>query len=83
MPMHTLSFKLFSHYSFLIPEVYMSQKKSTVKLDIKKLFSAIMCLLIALMFFASQLTHGFSIPRLVFGAISLYFSIAFFRMSGK
>lgn len=57
----------------------MSKRKALPNLNVKRLFSAIMCLLIALMFFVSQATHGFSVARLLFGALALYFSIAFFR----
>lgn len=61
----------------------MSPRKPAPTPDIKKIFSAIMCLLIALLFLGSQFTHGFNMARLILGIMCLYFSFAFFRMSRK
>lgn len=59
----------------------MPSKNTRARRDIKKLFSSVLCFLISLMFIGSIFIYGFSIAKLVFGAMTLYFSIAFFRMS--
>lgn len=61
----------------------MSFKSNEKKRDPKKMLSAVMCLIIAVMFFISLFKYNFSIGRLIFGFISLYFSSAFFRTSNE
>ena len=61
----------------------MSFKNNGTKRDAKKMFSALMCLLIALAFFLTLYTAGFSIFRLLLGFFCLYLSVAFFRTSNE
>ena len=61
----------------------MSIKSNGKKRDPKKLLSAVMCLIFAIMFFISLFKYDFSIGRLLFGFICLYFSTAFFRSSNE
>lgn len=51
------------------------------QLDNKKVLSGIVCLLVSFMFFYYMVTHGFSISKLFFGLLMLYFAIANFRTS--
>ena len=59
----------------------MTFKSNGKKRAPKKLLSAFMCLIIAIVFFALLYLHGFKIGNLVFGFIFLYLSTAFFRTS--
>ena len=61
----------------------MSFKSNGKKRDFKKILSAVMCFIIALMFFWSLIKYDFSVGRLVFGIICLYFASAFFRSSNE
>ena len=61
----------------------MSFKNNGKNRDLKKLLSALMCLIIAIMFFISLYKYGFSVGRLIFGFICLYFSSAFIRSSNE
>ena len=61
----------------------MSFKSNGKKRDFKKLLSGLMCLLIAIAFFVSLFKYDFSIGRLIFGIICLYFSTAFYRSSNE
>lgn len=55
--------------------------KNNTGRDMKKIFSAIICILIALMFLSSLLRLGFAILRLLFGLFCIYLAISFFRSS--
>lgn len=59
----------------------MAFKFGGINRDKKKLFSAVMCILFSLVFFGSIFTHGFSISKIVFGGLLLYFGIANLRYS--
>lgn len=61
----------------------MSFKSNGKKRDSKKMLSALMCLIFAIVFIASIFTHGFSITKLSFGIICFYLSTAFFRISNE
>ncbi len=62
-------------------EDIMSFKYNGTRRNPRKLLSAIICLLIAVCFFFTLHTSGFSLWRLFFGALSAYLAIAFFRTS--
>lgn len=53
--------------------------KNNTQWDIKKIFAAIMCVLIAIMFLSSLIRMGFAILRLLFGLFCLYLAFAFFK----
>ena len=57
----------------------MAFKRSGGRWDKKKIFSSVMCIFLSLLFFTSIITHGFSISKLVFGGLLLYFGIANLR----
>lgn len=61
----------------------MSFKSNGNKRDPKKMFSAVMCFIFAVMFFVSLFKYDFSVGRLIFGFICLYFSSAFLRSSNE
>lgn len=49
--------------------------------DRKKLFSGIMCIVFAGVFFWHAAVHGFTISKIVFGGLLLYFGIANLRLA--
>ena len=57
----------------------MSQKKNAPTLNIKRLLSAILCLVISLLPIVSIVQYGFSFPKLIFALLCLYVSFSFFR----
>lgn len=59
----------------------MTFKRSGIKRDKKKLFSATMCIIFSLAFFISIAIHGFTISKVIFGGLLLYFGIANFKYS--
>ncbi len=61
----------------------MSFKNNSSQWDIKKIFAAIMCALIALMFLSSLIRMGFALLRLLFGLFCFYLAFAFFKSSKK
>ena len=75
MPMHTLSLKK----RFIAREVTMSQKKAAPTLNIKRLLSAILCLVLAVVPILSMIRYDFSLPKLLFALLCLYVSFSFFR----
>lgn len=59
----------------------MTFKRGTIKRDKKKLFSAAMCIIFSLVFFTSIAIRGFTISKVIFGGLLLYFGIANLRYS--
>ncbi|MEE0773137.1 MAG: hypothetical protein UIJ87_08190 [Anaerovoracaceae bacterium] len=59
----------------------MTFKRSGIRRDKKKLFSAVMCIFFSLIFFGSIAINGFTISKVVFGGLLLYFGIANLRYS--
>ena len=49
--------------------------------DKKKLFSGIMCVVFACVFFGHGFVHGFTAPKIVFGGLLLYFGIANIKLA--
>lgn len=70
-----------NHSATTIQEVHMTFKNNSTQRDIKKIFAAIMCALIAVMFLSSLVRMGFAILRLLFGLFCFYLAFAFFRSS--
>lgn len=61
----------------------MTFKSNGNKRDSKKLISAFMCLIFGIIFIALIFTHGFSLSKIIFGALFIYFATALFRTSNE